>query len=138
MRFPTICPICFTLSDWHSFFRCGCLTLVNEADQIMRGMNVLSQGRFRTQTIKRLRILTDSSVTIQEEPAASQAGHFELGVALAKCPNPTLVFARFNLSAQRLEVRFAINHPFGSARTHIVFQFVIATFFEHRCNCIVV
>src|ERR1700719_2290960 len=50
---------------------------------------------------------------------------------------PTLVFARFHLRAQRLEVRFAIDHPFGSARTHIVLHFVVAPFFEHRRNCIV-
>jgi hypothetical protein len=29
--------------------------------------------------------------------------------------HPTLVFARFHLRAQRLKVRFAIDHPFRSA-----------------------
>ena len=32
-----------------------------------------------------------------------------------KRPHPTFVFARFHLRAQRLEVRFAIDHPFRSA-----------------------
>jgi hypothetical protein len=138
MRFPTICLICFTLSDCHSFFRCGCLTLVNEAEPNNAGNECSFSRKIQNPDYQKASHSHGQFGDDSGRPAASQAGHFELGVALAKCPNPTLVFARFNLSAQRLEVRFAINHPFGSARTHIVFQFVIATFFEHRCNCIVV
>ena len=63
---------------------------------------------------------------------------FSRGSASIEQLHPALVFARLHLRAQRLEVCFPIDHSFGSARTHIVFKFVVAPFFDDRRNCIVV